>query len=160
MTQLSSFFHGDVSICRVLPKTLCDKHGVSVGGLAALRRPKSGTVAWHVDNMSCWHWREEGAGCRRLKVNSAPPLLLLLSAASEVPSLASASSVLSSCCVHPPQSEGEGSLNSHNPARHQFIFSFIKGAAALLLGRNDSYRSLSHRLSFLRFQRCHKRENT
>lgn len=61
---------------------------------------------------------------------------------SEVPSFDSVSSVFSPCLaqcpVHPPQSNGEGSLNSNNPAQHQSIFYFIKGAAALLLGCNDS----------------------
>lgn len=33
---------------------------------------------------------------------------------------------------------GRGPLNSNNPARRPSIFHFIKGAAALLLHRNDS----------------------
>lgn len=93
------------------------------------------------ENMSCWHWRGGGVCCR-LKVESAP--LERATAASmsrEVSSLASVSSVFSSCLsqcpVHPPQSDGEGSLNSNNPAQRQSIFYFIKGAAALLLGCND-----------------------
>lgn len=52
------------------------------------------------------------------------------------------SSVLSSRLLRVPfilrRATGRGPLNSNNPARRPSIFHFIKGAAALLLRRNDS----------------------
>lgn len=58
------------------------------------------------------------------------------------PSLAPVSSVFSSCLArcpaHPAQSDGEGRLNSNNPAQHQSISDFIKGAAAYCRTENDS----------------------
>lgn len=113
------------------------------------------------DNMSCWHWGRGGVCCRLKVLHGKGTLLPSMS--SEVPSLASVSSVfascLSQCPVHPPQSDGEGSLNSNNPARRQSIFYFIKGAAALLLGCNDPTDLPPYRLGFFGFRRCHKREH-
>lgn len=125
-------------------KNLGDKQGLSGGGLAAVSRPKSGTVAWKII-WAAGTGKEEGVCLLQTGgriCTKGERTMLLLSASGEVPSLASVSSVFSSCCsrcpAHPPQSDGQGSLNSNNPAQHQSIFYFIKEAGALLLGCNDS----------------------